>query len=105
MEYFILKCLLPLFNKIYHFHKNNPFYMHIPYISLIKKSIALITEYYTSNIYGGIILMSNFDFLQISRNFKSYYQTLHDVHYYLTNDSDLSEEELQAVSKVLSKLI
>ncbi|MEH7377712.1 hypothetical protein [Neobacillus drentensis] len=49
--------------------------------------------------------MSNFDFLQISRNFKSYYQTLRDVHYYLTNDSDLSEEELQAVSKVLSKLI
>jgi uncharacterized protein YoxC len=49
--------------------------------------------------------MSNFDFLQISRNFKSYYQTLRDVHYYLTNDSDLSGEELQAVSKVVSKLI
>ncbi|MGF6949679.1 myosin heavy subunit [Neobacillus sp. B4I6] len=49
--------------------------------------------------------MNNFDFLEISRNFKSYYQTLRDVHYYLTNDSDLSEEELQAVSKVLSKLI
>jgi hypothetical protein len=49
--------------------------------------------------------MIKLDFLEISRNFKSYYQTLRDAHYYLTNDSELSEEELQAVSKVLSKLI
>lgn len=49
--------------------------------------------------------MSNLDFLEISRNFKSYYRTLRDVHFYLTNDPDLSETELQAVSKVLSKLI
>ncbi len=49
--------------------------------------------------------MSKLDFLEISRNFKSYYRTLRDVHYYLTNDSELSPLELQAVSKVLSKLI
>ncbi|MEH7304227.1 hypothetical protein, partial [Neobacillus drentensis] len=49
--------------------------------------------------------MSKLDFLEISRNFKSYYQTLRDVHYYLTNDTELSPLELQAVSKVLSKLI
>jgi hypothetical protein len=49
--------------------------------------------------------MSKLDFLEISRNFKSYYRTLCDVHYYLTNDSELSDEELQAVSKVISKLI
>lgn len=49
--------------------------------------------------------MSNLEFLEISRNFKSYYQTLRDVHYYLTNDSELTQEDLQAVTKVLSKLI
>ncbi|MEH7075696.1 hypothetical protein [Neobacillus drentensis] len=49
--------------------------------------------------------MSNLDFLEISRNFKSYYRTLRDVHFYLTNDPELSKEELQAVTKVLSKLI
>lgn len=49
--------------------------------------------------------MSKLDFLEISRNFKSYYRTLRDVHYYLTNDPELSDEELQAVSKVISKLI
>lgn len=49
--------------------------------------------------------MSKLDFLEISRNFKSYYRTLRDVHYYLTNDPELNPEELQAVSKVLSKLI
>ena len=49
--------------------------------------------------------MSNLDFLEISRNFKSYYQTLRDVHYYLTNDSEVKQEELEAVSKLLSKLI
>ena len=49
--------------------------------------------------------MSNLDFLEISRNFKSYYQALRDAHYYLRNDPDLSQEELQAVTKVLSKLI
>ncbi|MEH7502669.1 hypothetical protein V7152_11735 [Neobacillus drentensis] len=49
--------------------------------------------------------MSKLDFLEISRNFKSYYRTLRDVHFYLTNDSELSPLELQAVSKVLSKLI
>ena len=49
--------------------------------------------------------MGNLDFLEISRNFKSYYQTLRDVHYYLTNDSEVKQEELEAVSKLLSKLI
>jgi hypothetical protein len=49
--------------------------------------------------------MSKLDFLEISRYFKSYYRTLRDVHYYLTNDSEVSPEELRAVSKVLSKLI
>jgi hypothetical protein len=49
--------------------------------------------------------MSKLDFLEISRYFKGYYRTLRDVHYYLTNDSEVSPEELQAVSKVLSKLI
>ncbi|WP_144548162.1 hypothetical protein [Bacillus sp. X1(2014)] len=49
--------------------------------------------------------MSNLDFLEISRNFKSYYQALRDAHYYLRHDPDLSQEELQAVTKVLSKLI
>ena len=49
--------------------------------------------------------MSNLDFLEISRNFKSYYQALRDAHYFLRNDPDLSQEELQAVTKVLSKLI
>ncbi|WP_026567438.1 hypothetical protein [Bacillus sp. UNC41MFS5] len=49
--------------------------------------------------------MSNLDFLEISRNFKSYYRALRDAHYYLRNDSELSQEELQAVTKVLSKLI
>ncbi|MFL6555106.1 MAG: hypothetical protein ACJ8MO_03185, partial [Bacillus sp. (in: firmicutes)] len=49
--------------------------------------------------------MSNLEFLEVSQNFKSYYRTLRDVHYYLTNDSEVSQEELQAVSKVLSKLI
>lgn len=49
--------------------------------------------------------MSKLDFLEISRNFKSYYRTLRDVHYYLTNDPELSDEELQAVSKVIGKLI
>jgi hypothetical protein len=49
--------------------------------------------------------MSNLEFLEISRNFKSYYRTLRDVHYYLTNDSELNKEELKAVTKVLSKLI
>ncbi|MFB5197332.1 hypothetical protein ACE198_20790 [Neobacillus sp. KR4-4] len=49
--------------------------------------------------------MSNLDFLEISRNFKSYYQALRDAHYYLRNDPDLSQEELHAVTKVLSKLI
>ena len=49
--------------------------------------------------------MSNLEFLEISRNFKSYYRTLRDVHYYLTNDSELDQEEVPVVSKVLSKLI
>jgi len=49
--------------------------------------------------------MSKLEFLEISRNFTSYYRTLRDIHYYLSNDSELSQEELQAVSKVLSKLI
>ena len=49
--------------------------------------------------------MSNLEFLELSRNFKSYYRTLRDVHYYLTNDSELSQEEVPVVSKVLSKLI
>ncbi|MFP5112002.1 hypothetical protein ACSU64_06435 [Bacillaceae bacterium C204] len=49
--------------------------------------------------------MSKLEFLEISRNFKSYYRTLRDIHYYLSNDSELNQEELQAVSKVLSKLI
>jgi hypothetical protein len=79
--------------------------MHIPYISLIKKEKCADSKYYTLNKYGGIILMSKLDFLEISRYIESYYRTLRDVHYYLTNDSEVSPEELQAVSKVLSKLI
>jgi len=79
--------------------------MHIPYISLIKKENCADSKYYTLNIYGGIFLMSKLDFLEVSQNFKSYYRTLRDVHFYLTNDSELNRAELQAVSKVLSKLI
>jgi hypothetical protein len=79
--------------------------MHIPYISLIKKENCADSKYYTLNIYGGIFLMSKLDFLEVSRNFKSYYRTLRDVHFYLTNDSELNRAELQAVSRVLSKLI
>ena len=79
--------------------------MHIPYISLITKEYCADSKYYTLKIYGGIFLMSKLDFLEVSRNFKSYYRTLRDVHFYLTNDSELNPAELQAVSKVLSKLI
>jgi len=79
--------------------------MHIMYISLIKKENCADSKHYTLIIYGGIFLMSKLEFLEISRNFKSYYRTLRDIHYYLSNDSELNQEELQAVSKVLSKLI
>jgi outer membrane murein-binding lipoprotein Lpp len=72
---------------------------------LLKREKCADSKYYTLNKYGGIILMSQLDFLEVSGNLKSYYRTLRDVHYYLTNDSEVSEEELQAVSKVLSKLI
>lgn len=49
--------------------------------------------------------MSKLDYLEITRNFKSYYQTLRDANYYLHSDSDVDNEKLKATSIVLSKLI
>jgi hypothetical protein len=49
--------------------------------------------------------MGKLEFLEISQDFKSYYRTLSDVNYYLTSDSEVEKENLQAVSHVISKLI
>jgi seryl-tRNA synthetase len=53
-------------------------------------------------LYGGV-LMSKLEFLEVTRNFRSYYKTLRDVNYYLSSDFD--KEKLQAVSQVITKLI
>ena len=47
--------------------------------------------------------MGKLEFLEVTRNFKSYYKTLRDVNYYLVSDFD--NEKLQATSQVLTKLI
>jgi archaellum component FlaC len=47
--------------------------------------------------------MSTLEFLEVTRNFKSYYKTLCDVNYYLSSDFD--KEKLRAASQVISKLI
>ncbi|MDQ0201383.1 hypothetical protein [Neobacillus ginsengisoli] len=49
--------------------------------------------------------MSKLEFLEINRNFKSYYRTLRDVNYYLINDTELDKEQIQATTQVLTKLI
>ncbi|MDQ1145831.1 hypothetical protein QE429_002658 [Bacillus sp. SORGH_AS 510] len=49
--------------------------------------------------------MSKLDYLEITRNFKSYYQTLRDANYYLHSDSDVDNDKLKTTSIVLSKLI
>ena len=47
--------------------------------------------------------MSKLEFLEVTRNFKSYYKTLRDVNYYLVSDFD--KEELQTASQIITKLI
>ena len=49
--------------------------------------------------------MSKLKYLEITRNFKSYYQTLRDINYYLNSDSEVDQVKLQATSSVISKLI
>ncbi|WML60535.1 hypothetical protein [Neobacillus sp. PS2-9] len=49
--------------------------------------------------------MSKLIYLEITRNFKSYYQTLRDINYYLNSDSEVDQVKLQATSSVISKLI
>ncbi|WP_413299234.1 hypothetical protein AA0X95_15295 [Bacillus sp. 1P10SD] len=49
--------------------------------------------------------MSKLNYLEITRNFKSYYQTLRDINYYLNSDSEVDRVKLQATSSVISKLI
>ncbi|MGG3564897.1 hypothetical protein ABES03_25185 [Neobacillus rhizosphaerae] len=49
--------------------------------------------------------MSKLNYLEITRNFKSYYQTLRDINYYLNSDSEVDHVKLQATSSIISKLI
>lgn len=49
--------------------------------------------------------MSKLDYLEITRNFRSYYQTLRDANYYLHSDSEVDHDKLNTTTSVLSKLI
>jgi hypothetical protein len=48
--------------------------------------------------------MTKLDFLEVNRNFRSYYKTLRDVNYYLGN-SELGQEKINATTTVITKLI
>jgi hypothetical protein len=48
--------------------------------------------------------MAKLEFLEVNKNFKSYYKTLRDVNYYL-GDSKLGKENIKATTKVITKLI
>ncbi|MEH7438990.1 hypothetical protein V7182_16070 [Neobacillus drentensis] len=49
--------------------------------------------------------MSKLNYLEITWNFKSYYQTLRDINYYLNSDAEVDHVKLKATSSVISKLI
>lgn len=48
--------------------------------------------------------MTKLDFLEVNRNFRSYYKTLRDVNYYLTN-SELGQGKIEVATDVMTKLI
>jgi hypothetical protein len=49
--------------------------------------------------------MNKLNYLEITWNFKSYYQTLRDINYYLNSDAEVDHVKLKATSSVISKLI
>jgi hypothetical protein len=48
--------------------------------------------------------MTKLEFLEVNRNFVSYYKTLRDLNYYLTN-SELGQEQINEATTVMTKLI
>jgi hypothetical protein len=52
----------------------------------------------------GGYLVSKLDYLEVNRNFRSYYRTLRDINYYL-NQADGNNEKLINASEIITKLI
>lgn len=48
--------------------------------------------------------MSKLEFLEVNRDFRSYYRTLRDVNYYYSN-SELGKEHIETTTQVITKLI